>query len=73
MHIGLTMPINSPSAGGRFDSDLLDAGVKEELHPGTKGMHHGTKEDEIRSRLCYCYEQLPADVAVLERSIGTYG
>lgn len=28
MHIGLKMPINSPSAGGRFDSDLRGADVK---------------------------------------------
>lgn len=41
MHIGLTMPINSPSAGGRFDSDLLDAGVKEESYPGTKWVYKG--------------------------------
>lgn len=67
MHIGLTMPINSPSAGGRFDSDRLDAGVKEESRPGTKWIRHGTKEDEIRSKLYYCYEQLPADAAILAR------
>jgi len=56
MNIGLTMPIKSPSAGGRFDSDLLDAGAKEESCPGTKWICHGTKEDEIRSKLCYCCE-----------------
>lgn len=67
MHIGLTMPINSPSAGGRFDSDRLDAGVKEDSHPGTKWIWHGTKEDEIRSEIGYCHEKLPADVAILKK------
>lgn len=53
MHIGLTMTINCPSAGGRFDSDQLDAGVKEEPCPRTKCKHHDTKEDETRSQLYY--------------------